>query len=491
MKKIYLLLILLQTLNFLVVAQENDTHFKVESIAGFVSSDYVPFWLRSNQFGSIPLDNASLGFIGSARKDYSNNNKKLFDWGAAIEGRANIGTNSEFKLIEGYGKFRVSIFEFKAGRSKDVTGLCDTSLSSGAFAVSGNSLGIPKVEISIPEFYSIPVFGELFAFKGNFAHGWIGDIPVDNLFGSKDSLKTYLHQKSLYGRFGKPAWKWKLYGGFNHQAQWGSEPEYYGQYYTLSDLECYWYVVSGKPYGSASIPSSKIGNHLGSIDLGAEYNFPGVRLFAYHQFFYDVGALYHLANLRDGLSGLSFTNTGTTAYRDFRWNKILFEFFYSKNQAGEYWSPVTPSGDENYYNNDTYLQGWSYKGLGVGNPLIGTRYGIREQLPDDPGDYFVNNRVLAFHLGFEGSVKKWDFRLKTSFSYNYGTYGTSVEGHSLGTIHYPTLYGIFPETRQLSSGIEVNREFRKQLKFGIAGAFDAGDLYYNSSGLMIKLSKSF
>jgi hypothetical protein len=29
-----------------------------------------------------------------------------------------------------------------------------------------------------------------------------------------------MHQKSFYGRFGKPHWKIRLYGGFNHNVQW-------------------------------------------------------------------------------------------------------------------------------------------------------------------------------------------------------------------------------------------------------------------------------
>ena len=259
----------------------------------------------------------------------------------------------------------------------------------------------------------------------------------------------------------------------------------------MSDLECYWYVISGKAYGTNNIPSSKIGNHLGSIDLGLEYNSINVRLFAYHQFFYDVGALYHLANLRDGLNGLSLINTQTKDIQSFKWRKILLEFFYSKNQAGESWSPVTPSGDENYYNNDTYIEGWTYKGVGIGNPFIGTRYGIRDQLPDDPGDYFINNRVVALHLGFEGTAENWDFILKASYSLNYGTFGTSEEGHSIGEIHYPPQYGIFPETRQFSSYFEVNKELKRHMKIGFTGAFDAGDLYYNSFGVQLKLSKSF
>lgn len=492
MKKLYLLITLLILLNPAAIkAQESDIHYTFETSGSYISSDHVPFWLRSNQFGSIPLDKASISFIVSIQKEYDSKNKKLFDWGGSIEGRANIGNKSNFTLIEGYGKLRISIFEVRAGRSKEITGLCDTSLSSGAFAVSGNALGIPKVQISIPEFYSIPIFGKLFAFKGSYAHGWVGAIPVNMLDGSVSNLKTFLHQKSFYGRFGKPGWKLKFYGGFNHQAQWGSEAEYYGSNYTLSELECYIYVITGKPYSTSAIASSKIGNHLGSIDLGFDYNFNNVKLFAYHQFFYDIGALYHLANLRDGLSGISFTSRQSTNDHTFKWKKILLELFYSKNQAGELWSPETPSGDENYYNNDTYVEGWSYKGIGVGNPLIGTRYAIREELPDDPNDYFINNRVVALHIGFEGSVQNWDFVLKTSYSFNYGTFGTSEVGHTLGKVRTLPKYGIFPETKQFSSCFEANKEFKKHLKFGFMGAFDAGGLYYDSFGLLLRMSKSF
>jgi hypothetical protein len=491
MKNIIVLVALLILLNPAARAQGNDIHYKIEASAGYITSGQVPFWLRSNQFGSIPLDKASIGFTGRINKEYSSKNHRFFDWGAAVEGRANIGYKTNFTLVEGYAKIRMSIFEIRAGRMKEITGLCDTSLSSGAFAVSGNALGIPKIQIGIPEFYSIPIFGKLFAFKGNYSHGWIGEIPVYMLNNSTDTLNTFLHQKSFYGRFGKPEWKWKLYGGFNHQVQWGSETKYYGENYTLSDLKCYLYIITGKAYGTSRIPSSKIGNHLGSIDLGFEYNFSNIRLFAYHQFFYDVGALYHLANLRDGLNGINLTNRQVTTNHDFKWKKILLEFFYSKNQAGELWSPETPSGDENYYNSDTYVEGWSYKGVGIGNPFIGTRVGIREGLPNDPNDYFINNRVVALHLGFEGSLQKWDFVFKTSYSLNYGTFGTSEVGHTLGKIRFLPMYGIFSETKQFSSFFEATKAFKNKMNFGFIGAFDTGGLYYDSFGILLKVSKSF
>ena len=75
-----------------------------------------------------------------------------------------------------------------------------------------------------------------------------------------------------------------------------------------------------------------MGNHLGSIDLGFEYKFKNVRLLAYRQNFYDAGALYYLANIRDGLNGLSLVNTNYTR-KGFQWRKMLVEVLYTKNQG--------------------------------------------------------------------------------------------------------------------------------------------------------------
>jgi len=187
---------------------------------------------------------------------------------------------------------------------------------------------------------------------------------------------------------------------------------------------------------------------------------------------------------------LSLVNTSQTGNR-FRWKKILIEVFYTKNQAGELWSRFVPSGDENYYNNDQYIEGWSYRGIGIGNPFISTRASTREGLPSDPYDYFINNRVIVFHFGYEGSIQKWNFILKTSYSLNYGTFGTSNVGHTLGKIRELPKFGIFSETKQFSAYFEANKELKKGFNFGFIGAFDAGELYYNSFGLLFKLSKSF
>lgn len=487
-----------------VLGQDSLFHYEVEAQTIGTSNGVVPFWMRSNQYGSIPLSGASASFIGRAYKAYDSTKAdnwygktKLIDWGAGFEGRTNLGKEANLSLIEGYGKMRVAIFEFKAGRTKDVMGLNGHStLTSGNFAVSGNALGIPKIEISIPEYYTIPAWGGLIAIKGNFAHGWAGKYLAYTMGAIPASIvypKTFYHQKSLYGRVGKENWKLKLYGGFNHQAMWGNEKDVYSNAYDLSSFQTFLYVTTGKAYGNDLIPSSKIGNQIGSIDLGVEYNFKNSNLLVYRQIFYDVGALSKLANILDGLNGIRIENK-KIAYpnkKDFQWRTILFEFLYTKNQAGELWSKITKSGHENYYNNYYYKDGWSYKERGLGTPFITTKNEAKYGQITDPSQYFINNRLYAFHIGLSGNLKKWNFISKLSYSRNFGTYKTSSIGWSFGENRYPPQYGIFKAINQFSGYVELQKKLNKELTIGIVTAIDQGQLLDNSLGLRLKIIKDF
>lgn len=471
-------------------AQQNSYKAGFEGWGGYTTQGQLPFWLRSNRFGSIPLDGASFSLIGYAGKDFDQDTDRLFDWGGSLEGRGNLGHGSDFRLIEAYGKVRLGILQLKAGRSRKITGLSDSTLSSGSWSVSGNNLGIPEVELSIPDFYALPWFGELFAIKGNLSHGWMGDLQLTrHIMEDTLTLPSYLHQKSLYLRIGKPSWKLNLYGGFNHQVVWGSEQEYYLDDYKLKPWETYLYVLTGKRYSSGYIQDERQGNHLGSVDVGLEFVFEKVKVLLYRQNFYEVGGLAHLANIQDGLNGLRLENRSAQS-GSVHWHKFLMEFLYTKNQAGRPSSPEYGSDYEPYYNHGQYITGWSYKGNNIGTPFISDRTYLREGLATHPKEYFVNNRVMALHLGGEGMISKVDYAFMASWSWNYGTYNTTDEEQSTG-IPEPGLYGLFGVRKQFSAYLELNRQLKNNFGIGLVGAADFGDLYYNSSGLFLKLNYSF
>ncbi len=451
-------------------AQLGNYHFNIEASAGYISKDKIPFWLRSNQYGSIPPDNVSLSLIGSLGKDYHKGKSGVFDWGAGMETRLNP---EQVSLIEAYLKGRVSVLEIKAGRTKEIMGLCDTSLSTGSLSISGNAPGIPKIQAGTTGYISLPVFNRLFALKCTYSHGWLGEVPT-NLNGKTGMELTYFHQMSLYGRIGVPEGKLKLHGGFNHQVFWGNEKHIFGNDFTLSVSRTYLYVITGKSYSTSIIEPSRIGNHLGSVDAGLEYDFTNFRLFMYRQNFYDFIALKHLANIADGLNGVSFINK-VRSNNFFQFKKILFELLYSKDQGRSYSARDPKYYNENYYNNYIYSNGWSYKGTGLGNPFLTPKTMIKEGLSTEDYDYFVNNRVIVFHFGMEGKLENWNYVIKASYSKNYGTYFSDIKG----------------DINQFSAFIEGNRELKKELNVGFRAAFDRGALLYKSTGFILFFSKFF
>ncbi len=465
-------------------------HYELEAMGIGTTNNQVPFWMRANRFGSIPLDGLSGAFLAGASRTYREEGSKkyLADWSIGATARINAtGSRANFQLIDAYIKGRLSIFQLQAGRTRDVMGLVDPDLSTGAFVISGNAQGIPKIELSIPEYWALPLTKGLIAVKGTFAHGWLGETPLAPGY-NLPPVQSYYHQKSFYGRLGKPGWKVKLYAGFNHQVMWGGENTINKGRFTLSVPETFLYVVTGKAYGGNGIETSKIGNHIGSLDQAVEVTFKGVKAVAYHQFFYDVGGLYHLNNIKDGIWGISLLNLKKPT-RNYGWYKVVVEFLNSKSQGGELDAKITPSGDEDYYNNYMYMQGWSYEGENLGNPLLTNRMYARKELPNRDREFVINNRVTALHLGVQGYLYRWNLKGMLTYSKNYGTYGSSHIGGSLNNQRFPGPPPYFEQVNQFSAYLEAARPLGNGFELGMGMALDQGQLLYNSFGGLIRLRK--
>jgi Capsule assembly protein Wzi len=457
----------------------SNTKYQLEAGTYLSTSGVTPFWLRSNQYGIVPLQPPILTFRGSAHKEYDstkNENQKLrkFDYGYGFWGVANVGKQSGLLLPEAYLKVRYGAFEFYGGRRREIIGLVDTALTSGSYIWSANALPMPKLQISIPNYTSIIGHG-LISIKGAYAHGW---------FDNQGDIKNYyLHQKWLYGRIGRDNAKFKIYAGFNHQVQWGgfksSTQEYlannwYGYLYSVLPLK----NVAAKAAPSLTIGDlqNRVGNQLGSIDLGAELRKGKFMFFVYRQNLYEQGAaLLRLANIRDGLNGLSITNTKHSKSSFIR--KISFEFFYSKNQGTDpiLFTKTVAWELENYFTHYQYLRGWTYQGKIIGTPLITTQETTSNVFPVTSS--FVNNdRIKAFFIGTDIQINdNSSIILKNIYSQNNGL----------------RAYPIARALSQFSSVITYNLKLHNQYYINASLAFDRGEIYPNTVGISFKTSKTF
>ncbi len=467
--------------------------------SGYTANGAVPFWQYANRQGDIPMSGFANLLSAKVEKRYLNidsiNSK--FDWSFTVDGRVRTGDKVDFRLIEGKVSAKYGIFEAVVGREREWSFLLDSMLSTGSFSLSGNSLGIPKIELRIPKYYSIPGTKKLLAIKGRVLHGWMGDVPIHYGENRGAYVKTYYHHLAAYGRLGKPHWRLKLEAGLTHDVEWGSDKFIFGDQYDLNGLQAFYYVLTGKAYKGPTNYSgkkfdiSKIGNHLGTIDLAATYDFKGFSLNLYRQFFYEKGALRYAANIKDGLTGLKLVNK-KPKNGDFYINKVVFEHFYSSDQGGQFGAPWTPSGPEYYYNHGVYAEGFSYKGLGIGNPLIMPAYLARENLPLNPKDYFVSTRVSAFHLGLFGGLGKNTVTGKVTFAKHFGDYHTSGPDYQWFNgkkVAQNFTYGIFKPVNQFSYYLEVKRPLKNQYHVSVSFAGDQGGLLKNTFGSFVSINK--
>lgn len=464
--------------------RENTYHAELSGILG---TEETPFWMRANKYGLAPIKgNTAILTVGNY-SDYQKPKSKI-DWGYGLNIGAFVGMENKFIIQEAYIKAKWRALELYGGRRKEIQGLVDTTLSSGAYIWSGNALPIPKVQISIPEYTSIGGEG-LISIKGNYAHGWFEN-------SRKDASNVYLHQKSFYGRIGKQNWKFKLIGGVNHQAQWGGFAKYkdinqtnsagsFGT--TLKDYLGVFMAKSNVGEDTTGVDQNssqnRTGNHLGSIDVGFEIVLSRANMFLYRQSIFEDGSLFYLNNISDGLHGLSITfNSQIT--KKLKIYKINFEFLNTLNQGG----PISASGGviaskrgrDDYFNNGQYRDGWSYFGTSIGSPFFLTKSEF-PQKKNDPNNplLFSNNRVQAYHLAINGLLfDKYSIESRLSISKNWGTYSLPFQESSLQTSFY----------------LKINSEINKM--FGGIQAFiifsgDVGDVLNSNYAIQLGLKKSW
>lgn len=496
-KKIFFISVIL--LPVVTTAQNllKNTTYQAGLSTYFTTGNELPFWLHSNQYGEVPFVGNVLQLMASVNHEYDSTyskqkklNKIAFGYGLRAIG--NVGRVNQIRLTEAYIKGRHGPFELYAGRRREIIGLVDSTLSSGSYIWSGNSLPIPKVQLSFPNYTPITKEG-LISIKGSFNHGW---------FGSSDSVRNYyLHQKTFYVRWGKHNWHIKFYTGFNHQVQWGGRPAtaFYDsktqQTITKfpSGFSTYFKVVSGLslnrnlnagttkdgvPYNEAF---NRAGNHLGTIDIAMEYKSSIGTFLLYRQNIYEDGSLYYLNNITDGLQGISLRIHGLKGEKFLELKRINLEYLNTSNQGGFIGSGGSTGninqlrGQDNYFNNSLYKDGYTYKGYTIGSPFIMPFIYYQNSFSKEIGktnpNYLLNNRIKSFNVASTINIKQnLDLLLRYTTTNNLGNYSAPVSF---------TQNSVF-----LQASL-----FRKNWITNLVFSFDQGGLLPMNYGTMISFQK--
>jgi hypothetical protein len=456
------------------------------------SSAQTPFWLRTNQFGTVPL-RGSLGTLRfgvvrdyRAYPDSASRRQRRFDWGFGINTVLNVGPKPTSRspavlLPDAYLKVRFGQLELYGGNRREVIGLGDTVLTSGFVAWSGNALPFPKIQLHTPGFVPLGFTKKLLSLRVGYAHGWLTNTYIRG---------SYLHHKYLYGRVGKPNWRVRLYGGINHQVQWGGRAAYLvGMPLAINgnlptSFKEYLSLVTGRYPDAIQNDrftdfdgTNRVGNHVGTYDLALEWNGRRRNWLLYHQHMYEDASGLALRNIPDGLTGLRFLNGKTNAVR-LRLQRFVVEWLNTTNQSGPTFDgTLRYQGSDNYFNHSQYREGWSYRGRTLGTPFIIPRTDFTPLVNNfTGGGFFPDNRVVAWYMAAEGVFKRGTrLTVRSSYSRNLGTF----------TQPYPKSFN------QFSTLLSAQWRFVKQpgITLTTSLALDRGELLPNTAGGYVSLKR--
>ncbi len=487
------------------MAAQHPVQFTVE-IGGYAATtNRTPFWLRANQYGIVPFSSPSQTVRLDLKAGY-----KLFQprrrvnvaYGLSVAGnlepvnpaRADQLLHGVVLLPEAWVGLRLGAMELYGGRRREIFGLADSTIGTGSYSWSGNALPVPKIQLSIPTFTPIGFTHGWIEVLGGLAHGWLDPTGYVN--------HTFLHQSFGYVRIGRPSSIVRVVAGFNHQAVWGGysqdlvkiglakDPNLptgfqdllavaLGNNSALTDTAAY----------TAFDQTNRVGNHLGTIDIGAEIDLVRHTLLFYRQNIYEAGALYYLTNITDGLHGVRLRRNNPTGLLQ----DLVFEVLNTTSQGGPLFTTMQ-RGKENYFNNQQFRDGWSYQNMTIGTPFIPPAWGPNGEKPY--GYFTLNNRVRVWHLGMSGVLPgRWSRRPESVFEEGQPVTARVSTGrprtrplptlpHYSIKLSYSRNYAINPMQPQFSGIVSVSLplHWAGGLLLQGSAAVDAGDLYPASVG---------
>ncbi|WP_428665033.1 capsule assembly Wzi family protein [Runella sp.] len=396
------------------------------------TSSQTPFWLRTNQYGIIPLESkfgtARMGMSRQYRTDTTL--KSAFDWGFGVNGVFNVTeNNNKIWWPDLYVKVKLGPFELSGGNRREIFGLGDSTLTSGFVAWSGNAMPFPKIQLQTIDYVPLKFLKSILSFKASYAHGWF---TVPYIQGA------YLHQKTIYLRFGKPHWALRFYAGLNHQVQWGGKADYLkgtllaqnGQ--LPSTFRDYISLITGRYPDDLSNDrytvfdgTNRIGNHLGSYDFALEWQQKSYRFLLYHQHIYEDASGLAFQNFPDGLTGISISRKKNTKENILSINKLTIEYLSTLNQSGAVFDPSAQyQGTDNYFNHGQYIEGWSYLKHTLGTPFIAPGSTLKTEVQDRfKGFFFPNNQLKVWYVGSAWTLgNNVNITTRSSFSQNFGSF---------------------------------------------------------------------
>jgi len=427
-----------------------------------------PFWLQTNRNGDIASSAYSGNLAIELIKPASHPHRWFdYDFALSLTGRIQNRTDNINPAVNhmgtiysnlAYAHARLYVIDITAGILPKQFGSADPTLSSGGLLFSNNAHPLPGIYLGIDDWTAFPGLYGYFEIRGGISNMWM----IDNVYVQK----AMIHHKWIGGKIGGKL-PVNLSYEFHHASQWGGISPVYG------DLGNDWHafvntllVRSGGKMANDLINAQ--GNHLGSQILTLDIKGNKWKISAYWQNISEDGPIDFIGwsmNNSDGVWGININQQ--------HWpfiSGLTYEFIQTTDQSGPFHDKdgFIFGGNDNYYTNIVYQNGWNYWYRTIGNPFITSPI-----YNTDGTIYTKNNRIKAHYIGFKGDIYGYKYRVICSHAQNYGRYNQPSYSNNTALL------------------VECTKHLDKAwgLDLSLSLAADIGNQFGNQFGALLTISK--
>jgi hypothetical protein len=504
--------------------------------AGIASTDAkpMPHYMHSNNWGVIdPFQQSWFNLYAGGKYQLIDKTGFSLNTGVSAVLRNEV---SESILHQLYVRGRVlNVFDFSIGKEAYTPVSYNDTLTVGGFLMNSNARPIPKVILGIYDYLAVPFTKGWVEVKGGLTHGWLNDDrTAENRGNSADS--PYLHEKWAYVRLGNT--KIQPFVGIVHNAIYGgTRPN--GTKIPIDYLATFFAQGSERIGGGEA--TNAAGAHEGFWDIGmhAESSWADMVLYVQKPFAdgsglkiwqpknrdYKIGGIFEFKNTRfvqalsvelikteyqsgpgipDAIYPEGHPKQGQIIWLDEidDYDAFMFDTFgevtngWGKEDVSNYLVQEENYGHEyggrdDYNNNGTYYNGWTYHKQSFGMPLYHSKHQtslIDPSWVSNESVIFKNTRVRAVHIGMRGEIAKGlKYLLRLTHSRNYGSYSEEYTSRYSWTKEEDFLY----ESGKNQTYTQLQLRYRSKnwdrLQLSTSLSVDAGELY-NSLGLLAGVS---
>lgn len=495
----YLLCVLLSIAFYASAQIRQELDLSSETAIG--NGSYTASYLSSNRHGVLS-SRVNTGYMRTAYKAENKKDNYSISGGIDLQMSVRPLETSFYYLQQLYLQAQWKWIDFRIG-SKEISPLLrDQTISSGSTIWSGNARPIPSVYIGTNKFVTIPGTHNWLQFYLDVSYGYYMD--TDYL---EDQYAAYSAGKTGYGRsfLTTNIWSHQKRIAFRtctdrpfiftlsceHAVQFGGKSINYIDETLTGDFsphfKDFFRVLLPLHGDETSVSGDKAfvyGNQLGNISILLEYQWDkenSKKIGFYCENLFDDGSGIRKGNGFDGLWGIEYHTKNTRSLV----KGVVIEYLQTTDQSGPiHWAPGDfegqaianvahqATGADNYYNNYFY-NGYSYYGQAIGSPMLKA-----PAYNDDHYLCFTDNRIMAWHLGINGTL------------WHNANNNTEAIGYKLLASHrrsWGTYFDPYSSIRISTSALTELSYQSGNWQGAIAYAFDEGDLLGHNHSFDIKV----